>query len=31
MNLKAENKININSFDQLLKICVEKKEMKLKI
>ena len=28
--VKAENKININSFDQLLKICSEKKEARLK-
>ncbi len=28
--VKAEEKLNINSFDQLLKICNEKKEIKLK-
>ncbi len=28
--VKAEKKLNINSFDQLLKICNEKKEIKLK-
>ena len=28
--VKAEEKLNVNSFDQLLKICNEKKEIKLK-
>ena len=28
--IKAEEKLNVNSFDQLLKICNEKKEIKLK-
>jgi DNA polymerase III subunit gamma/tau len=28
--IKAEKKISINTFEQLLKICTEKKEMKLK-
>ena len=28
--IKSETKISINTFDQLLKICSEKKEMKLK-
>ena len=28
--IKAEEKLNVNSFDQLLKVCNEKKEIKLK-
>ncbi len=30
VEIKAENKININSFEDLIKICLKKKEIKLK-
>ena len=29
-DIKAENKISINTFDQLVEICSKKKEIKLK-